>query len=276
LYYEVFKLDEVQKAINEKKECYKRLHHNKSDENIHKYKEARRNAKKVVSEPRGQVYTELYRKLDTKKGENDVNKMAKLRERKTRDFHQVKCIKDEADRLLVKDEEIKNRWRAYFDKLFNDESEKTAIELDDSIDTNRRFIQRIQESEVKETLKKMKTGKALGPNDILIEVWRYLGDIAIMWLTKLFNTIFRSNKIPDEWRRSILVPIFKNKGDIQSCTNYRGIKLMSHTMKLWERVIEHRLRKLTNVSKNQFCFMPGRSTMDAIFLIRQLMEKHRE
>jgi hypothetical protein len=95
----------------------------------------------------------------------------------------------------------------------------------------------------------MKTGKALGPDDIPIEVWRCLGDIAIMWLTKLFNTIFRSNKMPDEWRRSILVPIFKNKGDIQSFTNYRGIKLISHTMKLCERVIEHRLRKLTTVSK---------------------------
>jgi Reverse transcriptase (RNA-dependent DNA polymerase) len=47
-------------------------------------------------------------------------------------------------------------------------------------------------------------------------------------------------------------------------------------MKLWERVIEHRLRKLTTVSKNQFGFMPGRSIMDMIFLIRQLMERHRE
>ena len=50
--------------------------------------------------------------------------------------------------------------------------------------------------------------------------------------------------------------------------NYRGIKLMSHTMKLWERVIEHRLRKVTNVTQNQFGFMPGRSTMEVIFLIR--------
>jgi hypothetical protein len=80
--------------------------------------------------------------------------MAKLRERKTRDFNQIKCIKDEADRLLVKDDGIKNRLREYFDKLFNDESEKTAIELDDSIDTNRRFVRRIQESEMKKDLKK--------------------------------------------------------------------------------------------------------------------------
>jgi Reverse transcriptase (RNA-dependent DNA polymerase) len=80
----------------------------------------------------------------------------------------------------------------------------------------------------------------------------------------------------DEWRRSILIPIFKNKGEIQSCTNYREIKLMSHTVNLWERVIEHRLRKLITVSKNQLSFMPERSTMETIFLIRQIMERHRE
>ena len=82
----------------------------------------------------------------------------------------------------------------------------------------------------------------------------------------------------EEWRRSILVPIFKNKGDVQSCTNYRVIKLMSHTMKLWERVIEHRLRRVTSVTQNQFGFMPmpGRSTMEAIFLIRQMMERYKE
>jgi hypothetical protein len=98
----------------------------------------------------------------------------------------------------VNDEEIKNRWREYFDKLFNGESEKTTIELDDSIDTNRRFFRRIQESEVKEALKKMKKGKALVPDDIPIEVWRCLRDIAIVWLTKLFNAIFWSNKMFDE------------------------------------------------------------------------------
>jgi hypothetical protein len=54
-----------------------------------------------------QTYAELYWKLDMKEGENVAYKMAKLRERKTRGFNQVKCIKDEADRLLVKND--KNR-----------------------------------------------------------------------------------------------------------------------------------------------------------------------
>jgi len=203
--------------------------------------------------------------------------MARARDRKTRDFNQVKCIKDEREQLLVKEDEIRHRWQEYFDKLFNGENENTTVQLDDSFDdTNRRFVRRIQESEVREALKRMKGGKAMGPDGIPIKVWRCLGDIAIVWLTKMFNNIFRSNKMPEEWRRSILVPIYKNKGDIQSCTNYRGIKLMSHTMKLWERVIEQRLRGTTQISTNQFGFMPGRSTTEAIFLIRQVMERFRE
>jgi hypothetical protein len=45
--------------------------------------------------------------------------MAKHRERKIRAFNQVKYMKDNVDRLLVNDE-IKNKWRKYFDKLFNE------------------------------------------------------------------------------------------------------------------------------------------------------------
>ncbi|XP_065864026.1 uncharacterized protein [Euphorbia lathyris] len=50
---------------------------------------------------------------------------------------------------------------------------------------------------------------------------------------------------------------------------------MNHTMKLWERVIEQRLRRTVKISENQFGFMPGRSTMEAIHLMRQLMEHYR-
>ena len=51
---------------------------------------------------------------------------------------------------------------------------------------------------------------------------------------------------------------------------------MSHTMKLWERVIEHRLRRIISVSEKQYGFMPGRSTMEAIYLLRRVVEKYRE
>nr|GEW42769.1 integrator complex subunit 11 [Tanacetum cinerariifolium] len=69
----------------------------------------------------------------------------------------------------------------------------------------------------------------------------------------------------------------RNKqGDAQVCSNYKGIKLLSYTMKLWKRVIERRLRRETLVFENQFGFMPERSSIEAIHLIRSLMEKYRE
>ena len=80
-------------------------------------------------------------------------------------------------------------------------------------------------------------------------------------------------RIPDEWTRSVIVPIFKNKGDILDCKQYRGIKLLEHGLKVLERVLDERVRKLTEVDPRQFGFMPGKSTVDAIFIARQLMEK---
>jgi hypothetical protein len=143
-----------------------------------------------VSETRDQVYMELYRKLDTKKRENNVYRMAKVRKRKTRDFNQVKYINDESNRFLIKEEEIKNRWREYFDKLFNEKSEKITIELDDSFDdTNKRFVQKIQESEMKEVLKRMKMDKALGHDDISVELWRWQYCGSLNYLIKKFNPI---------------------------------------------------------------------------------------
>ena len=137
---------------------------------------AKKTVKRAVSEAKGRAYEDLYRRLSTKEGEKYIYRMARARDRKTRDFNQVKCIKVEREQLLVKEDEIRHRWQEYFDKLFNGENENTTVQLNDSFDdTNRRFVRRIQESEVREALKRMKGGKAMGPDGIPIKVWRCLG-----------------------------------------------------------------------------------------------------
>ena len=69
------------------------------------------------------------------------------------------------------------------------------------------------------------------------------------------------------------VPIFKNKDDVHSCGSYRGIKPMSHTMKMWERVVEARLKEELMIFEQQYCFIPGKSTTHTKFALRMLMEK---
>ena len=61
-----------------------------------------------------------------------------------------------------------------------------------------------------------------------------------------------------------------------NCSNYRGIKLLSHTITLWERIIDQRLRDIVNISDGQFGFKSGVGTTDAIFVIKTLCEKYRE
>ena len=61
-----------------------------------------------------------------------------------------------------------------------------------------------------------------------------------------------------------------------NCSNYRGIKLLSHPMKLWERIIDQRLRDIVSISDGQFGFKSGVGTTDAIFVIRTLCERYRE
>jgi hypothetical protein len=68
--------EKVQKAIKEKKECFICMHLDRSADNVERY-------------------DGLYQRLGTKEGEKDIYRMAKSRERKTRDIIQVKCIKDE-------------------------------------------------------------------------------------------------------------------------------------------------------------------------------------
>ena len=47
-------------------------------------------------------------------------------------------------------------------------------------------------------------------------------------------------------------------------------------MKVWERINKARLRDRVDISKQQYGFMPGKGTTDAMFALRMLMEKYRE
>ena len=63
----------------------------------------------------------------------------------------------------------------------------------------------------------------MGPNGIPVNVWTSLEEDNIM-LLDLFQKIFEQVKLPEEWRDSVPKPIFKDKGDVRDCGNYRGVK----------------------------------------------------
>ena len=57
-------------------------------------------------------------------------------------------------------------------------------------------------------------------------------------MMELWRCVLDGKGMPDEWKTSVIVPIFKRKGDVMSCGSYRGVKLLEHALKIVERVLE--------------------------------------
>ena len=234
----------------------------------------RRDAKKEVAKAKSKAYDELYEGLDTKEGENTLYRLARQRHQAGKDVQQIRMMKDNDGNVMTDQESVLRIWKEYYMGLMNEENERERREIDG--ERMNLEVESVSKEEVMENMQRTKNGKAVGPDDIPVEVWKCLGESALKFLTKLYNRTMESERMPEEWRDSVLIPIFKNKGDVQSCSNYRGIKLISHTMKLWERIVEKRLRSDLKFSNQQYGFMPGKSTTDALFALRVLMEKYRE
>ena len=72
----------------------------------------------------------------------------------------------------------------------------------------------------------------------------------------------------------MIVPIFKGKSDLMSCGSYREVKLLEHAIKIVERVLERRIP--VNLNEMQFGFMPGKGTVDVIFIVRRMQEEYQK
>ena len=269
--------EEVQEIIRKKRLAKKRWDIQRDEESKQEYKEMRREAKEEVAKAKSMAHDELYEGLHTKEGEKTLYRLARQRYQAGKDVQQVRMMKDKDGNVMTDEQSVLRIWKEYYMGLMNEENERER-RVNDGERVNLEF-ESISKEEVRKNMQRMKNGKAVGPDDIPVEVWKCLGESVLKFLTKLYNRTMESEIMPEEWRDSVLIPIFKNKGDVHNCSNYREINLMSHsdTMKLWERIIiARRLRSDLTFINQQYGFMPGKSTTDALLALGVLMEKYRE
>ena len=137
-------------------------------------------------------------------------------------------------------------------------------------------VEKVARNEIVETMQTMKSEKATGPSEVRVEMIVASGEIGVKVMMELCQRILDGKEMPDEWKTSVIVPIFKGKGNVISCESYRGVKLLEHAMKIFERVPERRIRTLVNLNEIQLGFMPGKGTMDAIFIVRRMQEEYQK
>ena len=82
------------------------------------------------------------------------------------------------------------------------------------------------------------------------------------WILDFCNGIVKEGSIPEDWKSSVVLPIYKGKGYHLESGSYIGIKLLEHAMKMVERIFEHRIRPQIEIDDMQLGFMKGKGTTD--------------
>ncbi|KAK3506307.1 hypothetical protein QTP70_001252 [Hemibagrus guttatus] len=182
--------EEVHDSIQRKRLAKKKWDMDRTEENRQEYKELQHRVKREVSKAKQKAYEELYTRLDTREREKDLYRLARQRDRDGKDVQQVRVIKDRDGRVLTSEESVQRRWKEYFEELMNEENEREKrVEGVNSVEQK---VDKIRKDEVRKALKRMKSGKAVGPDDIPVEVWKCLGEAGVEFLASLFNRVLEN------------------------------------------------------------------------------------
>ena len=152
------------------------------DENTKKmYKEKKSKAKKAVAMAKERTYDNLYARLETKEGEKKLYRLARHRDRAGKDVQHVRVIKDEIGNVMINSQAALKRWKGYFEKLMNEKNNRDP--RTEEAEVVNKEVNWVSREEVKNALKRMKKGKAIGPDEFSVEVWKCMGKMGITFLT---------------------------------------------------------------------------------------------
>ena len=203
----------------------------------------------------------------------DIFKIAKHWKGLNRDVVGEKCVRDDNGNIAFSVEDLKVAWKAYHSRLLNHENDWDANSLPEAPSIIGPPIT-VTPLMVLTAICSMKTGKAVGPSGIAMEMIKASGTVGAQLIADLANSIIKAGQIPKQWEESFIINVYKGKGDAMERSNYRGLKLLEHSLKVIERVVEKIIREQVKIDDMQFGFMPGKGTTDAIFILRQLQEKY--
>ena len=199
-------------------------------------------------------------------------KVKSMRER-DQPYCPINTIKDAQGQIMTDKHQIKLRWGGYFEWFLNpnEDTRDNNFSAQDILEHEPEILQ----SEVEESLRSAKTGKAPGIDGISIEIIK-AAEAGVELLWRVCRAVWKYGIAPMEWRQSIIIPIWKRKGDRRECSQYRCISLLSQLSKVFARILEKRIRYIVEpqLSENRFGFRKNKGCSDAIFI--QLQEKHIE
>jgi hypothetical protein len=144
-------------------------------------------------------------------------------------YHPRTNVKDEKGDLVADSHSILARWRNNFFQLLNVHGVHDVRQTE--IHTAEPLVPEPSTSKVEMAIEKLKRYKSPVIDQIPAELIKAGGRTIRFETHKLINSIWNKEELSEQWKESIIVPIYK-KGDKTDCSNYRGISLLSTTYKI--------------------------------------------
>ena len=128
--------------------------------------------------------------------------------------------------------------------------------------------------ELEKGISSLKPGKAIGLDNIATEQIKAFGPAAKKWLLQLYNHCLTTNKLPKIWKKAHVMALLKPGKDPSIPKNFRPISLLSHTYKLFERLLLNRIGPVIDelLIPEQAGFRPGKSTTSQVLNLTQYIE----
>ena len=239
----------------------------------------------VKSDPQYTIIRKVFKKLcrqkknffQKKKEENIINQAESDR---TRFWQILKSKENKVNNPQVD----ANDWIEHFSTLFESEDmnihplvgEEHSYALPVTTMYSDYLNAEFTELEIHEEILAASNNKSSGPDGLTYEAFKSTARSITPVLKKLFNDILSNGKIPDTWRSSYLIPLYKGKGTVKDPSNYRGIALQSCLYKIFTGLIYKRLQFWVDVNgkvpREQFGFRRGFSTLTAAKLLKTLYQ----
>ena len=168
---------------------------------------------------------------------------------------------------------INKTWQEYTEELYKED-------LNDP-DNHDGMITHLQpdilDCKVKWNLGSITVNKTSGGDGIQAELFQILNDDAVKVLHSICQQIWKTQRWPQDWKRSVFILIPKI-GSAKQCSNYHTIALISHASKVMLKILQARLQQYVNcgLPDVQARFRKGRGIRDQIANIHWIMEKARE
>lgn len=255
--------DDIRELIKEKNEHYKKFLMHRTEENNRNYKEKNRELRNKIKKEKNNFWEQKCNQINAYVGGS----------RSTEVWQTIKNLKNNSRRdslSLINNEQ----WKDYYESLLVERREEFLIdetELEDNEDFT--FIDM---KELKECVGEMKNGRSPGPGDIPAELYKYGGEALLVRLKDFMNLCLTQQKTPKEWKECHICSLFK-KGNRKDPNCYRALSVTSSLSRLWGKLIQKRLRHEigTAIGEDQSGFTPGRSCVDNLYTLQQVMEKKR-